>query len=84
MWPFSSGSPSLEERIEQCDHDFDEVIRETVPTHGSVLFDEDKKPYIDRVTAEVKYCSNCPEGEVIEKETERVYLSIESVEELDG
>jgi len=80
IWPFSS-QKSRSKRIEECDHEFEEDIQEfAYPNH--INFD-DGQPYVNRVTIETRGCSKCIYTERKRYSEEKVYLSVEEIEEVN-
>ena len=70
-----------QERIEACDHEWKETEDEF--THPNRVYFEDGQPYVNKLYARNKMCKNCVASELVEQKEERVYLSVDSVEEIE-
>jgi len=78
MWPFTR--MTRKRRIEECDHEWEETVDEF--THPNRVYFEDGQPYVNRLTARNKMCQNCVATELIEQKEEKVYLSVDSIEQI--
>jgi len=82
MWPFNLlNRKSRTQRIEECEHEWEETVDEF--THPNRVYFEDGKPYVNRLTARNKMCKKCVASELIEQKEEKVYLSIEEIEQIE-
>lgn len=79
MFGIFNSEKSREERIEGCDHEWEEYSDQII--HNYVFDDDDGKPYVVKEMESGKQCAKCPKTEQSEYVEERLYFSVERVEE---
>jgi len=77
MWPFNSRK-TREERIAECDHEWEEKTMES--THPQGIYHEDGEIYIHKVNARTKNCIHCPKVKESKRSEKKVYLEVSRTE----
>lgn len=81
MWPFNT-EPSREERIDNCNHEWEEKVYEG--TYPDIKWDDSEEIYAVKTTETLTHCPKCGAGKERNVTAKKLYFKVDRVEEVDS